>query len=120
MKLLTIELRRKFPKLYSQEEKDPKDVKIIAKFFCPWNQWTWFATEANSVLEDGTEVEASHNGQQKEVDVLFFGYVKGLENELGNFSLKEMEAVKGPAGLGIERDLYYGDKHTLAEVMADD
>ncbi len=117
MKLLTKELRQKFPKLYSQEEKDPKDVKIVVKFFCPWNQWTWYATEANAVLKDGTEVEASHNGQGKEVDVIFFGYVKGLENELGNFSLKEMEAIRGPGGLAIERDLHYGEKHTLAEVM---
>ncbi len=117
MELLTKDIRKKLPKLYSQEEKDPKDVKIVVKFFCPWNQWTWYATEANAVLEDGTEVEASHNGQGKEVDVIFFGYVKGLENELGNFSLKEMEAIRGPGGLALERDLYYGENHTLAEVM---
>ena len=101
MKLLTKELRQKFPKLYSQELKDPKDVKIIAKFFCPWNQWTWFATEF-----DGKDT--------------FFGYVKGLENELGNFSLSELQGIKGFGSLGIERDLHFGEKHTLAEVMADD
>lgn len=97
MKLLTKELRQRFPKLYSQESKEPKDVKIIAKFFCPWNQWTWYASEF-----DGEDI--------------FFGYVRGLENELGNFSLSELEGVKGRGGLGIERDLYFGN-HTLAEVM---
>ena len=96
MKLLTKELRTKFPQLYSTSNKKPEDVKVIAKFFCPWNSWTWFATEF-----DGKDI--------------FFGYVKGFENELGNFSLSELEGIKR-FGLGIERDLYFGE-HTLAEVM---
>jgi len=40
----------------------------------------------------------------------------GFENELGYFSLKEMESIKGPWGLGIERDLYFGE-HTLKEAI---
>jgi hypothetical protein len=97
MKLLTKELRNKFPKLYTNENKDAKDVKIIAKFFCPWNNWTWYATEF-----DGEDT--------------FFGYVVGFENELGYFSLSELESVKGFGGLGIERDLHFGNK-TLSDVM---
>ena len=31
----------------------------------------------------------------------------GFEMELGNFSLKELESIKGPLGIGIERDLYF-------------
>ena len=42
--------------------------------------------------------------------------LEGLENELGYFSLKELESLKGPFGLTIERDLFFG-KYTLAEVM---
>lgn len=38
------------------------------------------------------------------VDFLFFSYVKGLENELGYFSLSELESVRGNFGLPIERD----------------
>lgn len=37
----------------------------------------------------------------------FFGLVDGFEKELGYFSLSELESVKGPLGLKIERDLYF-------------
>ena len=97
MKLLTQELRRKFPKLGANQYKAPKDIKVIAKFFCPWSSWTWYATEF-----DGKDT--------------FYGFVKGFENEFGSFSLFELESIKGPFELGIERDLYFG-KHTLQEVM---
>ena len=98
MKLMTKELETKFPAIYANEEKEAKDILIIAKFFCPWSNWTWYATEFDQ-----------ESGQ-------FFGYVRGIENELGYFSLDELESVRGPFGLGIERDLYFG-VHTLAEAM---
>ena len=98
MQLMTKELEKTFPSIYANEEKEPKDILIIAKFFCPWSNWTWYATEFDQ-----------ESGQ-------FFGYVRGIENELGYFSLQELESVSGPFGLGIERDLYFGD-HTLAEAM---
>jgi len=41
--------------------------------------------------------------------------VHGDFPELGYFSLSELQSVKGPLGLGIERDKFFG-KHTLAEV----
>ena len=89
MKLLTKEVRKKFPKLYATEEVELEDKVVIAKFFTPWTNWTWYATEF-----DGKD--------------LFFGLVDGNEKEWGYFSLKELQAVKGPAGLKIERDLYFG------------
>jgi len=98
MKLMTKELEQIFPSIYSNEEKDPKDVLIIAKFFCPWSNWTWYATEYDP--ETGR----------------FFGFVRGDFDELGYFSLQELESVRGPWGLGIERDLFFG-VHTLAEAM---
>jgi hypothetical protein len=86
LKLMTEELRKKIPKLYSQEtEKDPL---VYAKYFTPDSSWTWYALEF-----DGEDT--------------FFGYVDGFEPELGYFSLSEMESVKGPLGLKIERDLYW-------------
>ena len=97
MELLTKELRQKFPKLGATCNKDPKDVEVIAKFFDPTGSWTWYATEF-----DGKDI--------------FYGFVRGFEDELGTFSLSELKSVRGPLGLGIERDLYFG-KHTLAEVM---
>lgn len=89
MKLLTKELRNQFPKLYEKEDIPTPEKKVIAKFFTPWTSWTWYAVEF-----DGED--------------LFFGLVDGLEKEWGYFSLKELESITGPAGLKIERDLYFG------------
>ena len=95
MKLLTQELRRKLPPLYSQEDKGGKAV-VHLKMFTPDSNWTWLATEF-----DGEDT--------------FFGLVDGLEKELGYFSLSELESVNGSLGLPIERDLYFQPK-TLEEI----
>ena len=89
MKLLTAELRRTLPPLRSQEKAESPTV--FCKFFCPWNNWTWYATE----------------GESEAGDYIFFGYTVGHEGEWGNFLLSEMESVRGPAGLTIERDLSF-------------
>ena len=89
MQLLTAELRAQLPALYEQEKNDTQTV--FCKFFCPWSDWTWFATEG---------------GPQGD-DFVFFGYVIGFEEEWGYFSLTELESVHGPGGLTIERDLYF-------------
>ncbi len=86
MMLLTKENRKNLPELYSQE--NVKDPIVQVKFFCPWNQWTWFATEF-----DGKD--------------LFFGMVIGMESELGYFRLSELKSVKGRFGLKIERDRFF-------------
>ena len=98
MKLLTEELRRKFPPLNTNEGKDPAEVPVIAKFFNPCGQGTWYATEF-----DGEDT--------------FFGLACIFEPELGDFSLKELEEIKLLGGsLGIERDRHLGEI-TLAEAM---
>ena len=104
MKLLTQELRRKLPPLYSQEDKGGKAV-VHVKMFTPDSNWTWLATEGEPVLDD----------TGSEIDFQFFGLVDGLEKELGYFSLSELESVNGPMGLPIERDLYFQPK-TLEEI----
>ena len=98
MKLMTKEIENKLPKLYSQEHEE--NPAIIVKFFCPWNQWTWFSYEGE---------------KQKNGDWLFFGMVHGHEHEIGYFLLSELESVNGPFGLKIERDLYFGYEHRLNE-----
>jgi len=99
MKLLTKELEQKFPKLNATENKKPEEIEIIAKFFHPFSSWTWYAIEM----------------QREGDDCIFFGFVRGFENELGNFSLKELESIK-VRGLSIERDLHFG-KHFLNEAI---
>ena len=89
MKLLTQQIKSKLPKLYSQD--NIKDPIAHIKFFCPWNNWTWYITEF-----DGEDI--------------FFGNVIGLETELGYFSLSELRSIRGPGGLKIERDLHFTPK----------
>jgi hypothetical protein len=67
MELLTSELRASLSPLYSQENN--QDPVVHCKFFTPWSDWTWFATE----------------GEQDEEDFRFFGYVCGHEEESGYF-----------------------------------
>jgi hypothetical protein len=104
MKLLTQEIRRKLPPLYSQDGKGSKAIAHV-KFFTPSSSWTWWATEGEPVLDESG----------KEVDFRFFGLVDGHEREFGYFVLSELEEVRGPMGLPIERDLYWQPK-TLAEI----
>jgi len=94
--LLTQAIRKKLPKLYSQE-KNPNALAIV-KFFDPTGSFTWFATEF-----DGED--------------LFFGKVFSQqcpEGEFGNFRLSELLNCKqGQRGLGalpIERDRYFRPK----------
>jgi hypothetical protein len=86
MTLLTQEIRRRLPKLYSQEH--VRDPLVLAKFFTPDSSGTWYATEF-----DGADT--------------FFGLVDGLERELGYFSLRELETARGPLGLPVERDRWW-------------
>ena len=101
MKMLTKAIENKLPKLGTYESTQTKDVPITVKFFTPWSNWTWFVTEGEK-QEDGSW--------------LMFGMVHGFEKELGYFNLSELEAIRGPGGLRIERDRYY-EGHTLSEVI---
>jgi len=100
MKLLTAEIKRKLSKLGANEDKEPSETPIVVKFFHPLSDWAWYATE-------GEQTEGG--------DFLFYGLVRGFENELGYFSLSELEGVR-VKGLGIERDMHFGS-HVLAEAM---
>lgn len=93
--LLPEGLRKKLPPIgYGGEQKDPM---VYAKFFTPWTNWTWYAMEF-----DGKDI--------------FFGWVVGLEKEFGSFSLSELESVRGPGGLRVERDSYFRTQ-PISQVM---
>ena len=100
IKLLTKELGKALPALYSQE-KTP-DPLVVCKFFTPDAGWTWFAIEGSPVDEDGF-----YDTDKEKVDFVFFGLVSGIEVELGYFSLSELQSVRGKFGLPVERDLYF-------------
>jgi hypothetical protein len=89
--LVPEEIARKLPPLYSQEEQGENALAVL-KLFTPWTNWTWYASE--------------YDPEQR----LCFGVVVGLEREYGYFSIEELEKIKGPGGLTIERDLYWKPK----------
>lgn len=85
MKLLTKEIERHLPPLGTN---DPKPVALV-KFFTPDSFWTWYGIE--------------YDPKER----VFFGLVHGVETEYGTFSLDELERVRGPLGLPIERDKFF-------------
>ena len=109
MKLMTKALEntlKKFP-LYSQE-KLGKDSLVIVQYFNPTGHGTWLITEG----------EKQENG-----DWLLFGYAELFgEYEAGYCSLSELESLRLPLGLRIERELYtgayVGHKTTVREQIA--
>ena len=96
MKLLTKAIEKKLEKypLYSQDGKGD-NADIICKFFNPMGEGTWYVLEG----------EKRENG-----DWLFYGVVDLYEREYGYFSLSELESVRLPFGMGIERDMGYTNR----------
>jgi hypothetical protein len=95
MMLLTKEIRKMLPPLYTNESKSPEETKVVVKFFNPYGSGTWYITEF-----DGEDT--------------FFGLCCIHEAELGYVSLKELESLKiGKFGFPLERDLYWNG--TLAD-----
>jgi len=95
MKLLTKEIRDNLPKL-GETDGQGWDAVAQVKFFSIASNWRWFATEF-----DGEDT--------------FFGYVQGFDNELGYFSLSELESVEWLGIPAIERDINWKPK-TLGEI----
>ncbi len=87
LKILTDEIKKIIPKIRNQEKLGLNAI-AYAKFFTSDSNWTCYATEFD------------------DVDT-FFGLVDGFEKELGYFSLSELESIRGPFGLKVERDLYF-------------
>ena len=73
------------PILYSTE--DQEDPLCIIKLFTPDANWTWYIIE----IDDKEE--------------LCFGYVVGLEQELGYFTMSELSSLRGKLNLPVERDM---------------
>lgn len=88
MALLPKEMAEQLPALYANEELGLA-AQALVKFFTPDSNWTWYASEYDPTAQ------------------IFFGYVIGLEDELGYFSLEELEEARGPLGLPIERDEHF-------------
>ena len=90
MQLLPDELRAEISTLYSQETVKTEEKAVYAKFFFSEGRWTWFVTEV----------------KKQENDFVFFGYVIGFVEELGYFTLNELQSINIKV-LGVERNLYF-------------
>ena len=89
MTLLTAAEAARLPALHTTDSVPLADKVAQVKFFTPWTDWTWFAIEYSPA------------------DRLAWGWVIGIEQECGYFNLDEMEAIRGPGGLRIERDVHF-------------
>jgi hypothetical protein len=94
MKPITKEIEATLPPLYSQE--NVSDPVAVVKLFDPCGRYTFY------VLEGSREPDG---------DLLLFGFCRSALgpdcDELGYASLRELESVRRPLGLGFERDLYF-------------
>jgi len=91
MKLLTEKIKKALPKIHATEGISLIEKMVICKFFNPCGKGTWYAVE----------------GQLEEDDFIFWGLVDLHEQEWGYFSLKELEAIRLPFDLRIERDIFF-------------
>ena len=96
MKLITKAIEKKLENtpFYSTDGNPVK--KVLVKFFNPAGIGTWYVFEAQK--------------NEYTNDWEFFGLVDLYEKELGYFTLKQLESIKLPFGLTIERDKYFGNK----------
>tara|TARA_B000000557_G_C20810615_1_gene459883 strand:- start:1305 stop:1598 length:294 start_codon:yes stop_codon:yes gene_type:complete len=88
MKLLTRELLKKLPPI-GHSIKTKEEPQAIVKWFTPDSNWTWYVAEYNP--EDG----------------MCWGLVDGFEKEFGYFTIDEIQKLKGPLKLPIERDMWF-------------
>ena len=85
MKLLTKELLKKLPPI-GHSIKSKEEPQAIVKWFTPDANFTWYVAEYNP-----------ENG-------MCWGLVDGLAKEFGYFTIREIEALRGPLKLPVERD----------------
>lgn len=93
MKLLTDKIKKALPSLYSTEQTPCLEKHIVVKFFNPLGNQTWEIVEGS---------------YQEDMDTwLLFGKCDlGFgEAEWGYVTLAELESIKLPMGMGIERDI---------------
>jgi hypothetical protein len=90
MQLLTDELRKSIPALYSQNQLSIENKIVHVKFYFPLGKWIWYVVE----------------GSEEENDFIFFGFVIGFEKEWKYFSLIQLENID-VSGYKVERDLNF-------------
>lgn len=102
MKLMTKEIENKFKKYPIGSQENVEDPTVVVKYFNPCGAGTWLVTEG----------EKQENG-----DWLMFGYCNICEWEWGSLMLSDLENLRLPFGLGIERDLHIDNNVTVNQLL---
>ncbi len=93
MKLITKAIEKQLAKypIYSQDGKG-NEARVVCKFFNPCGSHTWYILEGEKIGNDYRfyTLFESRNGRE-------YGYVM----------LSELESIRLPFGLRIERDMYF-------------
>ncbi len=106
MKLLTKPIMATLMAAYEHSAETGESGKDdVVKLYTPWANATWYISEGMPVDEDGapTTIENAK-------DWHLFGFANLGDRtmaELGYVMLSDIEGLKGPAGLMVERDFYY-------------
>ena len=87
MKLMTKAIKKQAEKQY--ELGSDMNQKVVAKYFNPAGTGTWYLMNT----EPGSDYA--------------WGIVDLFAVEMGSFRISELESIKLPFGLGIERDLLF-------------
>ena len=96
MELLTPEIREK---LLANGRSRKSDHTPVVRFFNPAGAGTWLVTDADP----------------EDTDIVFALADLGMGSpELGSVRLSEIQAFRGPFGLGIERDLYFEPRYPIS------
>ena len=90
------EILSKLPHIY--ESVATTDPICYVKFFTPDSNFTWYILE----------IDDDNN--------LCFGYVVSHFSEYGYFTLLELESLRGPMSLKVERDIYF-QKMKMHEIL---
>ncbi len=119
MNLLTKAIKEDLAKAYAESADDggksADETPIIVKYFNPVGAATWFISEGGPVGDDGEICEVEDAKDWHLFGWADLGMGPGCA-ELGYVMLSDLKAIKGPLGIGIERDLSY-DGHMLSEVI---
>ena len=87
MKLMTKEIKEQAQKQF--DDGSDMEQMVVAKFFDPMGSWSWY------LMNLGEDEDYA------------WGIVDGNAVEMGSFSMRELQSIKLPLGLGIERDMYF-------------
>jgi len=121
MKLITKPIAEALIAAYKHSAETGESGKnVVAKYFTPWANATWYISEGMPVDADGAPCpDEAALVNYAFYDWHLYGYCDlGMGpgcSELGYVMLSDLHALKGPAGLTVERDLHYSG--TMADVL---